>query len=178
MKIEERKLSELVPYENNPRKNDQAVDTVANCIKEFGFKVPIVVDKNDVIISGHTRYKAAQKLGLDVVPTIKADDLSEEQVKAFRLADNKSAEIAEWDMDLLEKELKKITEINMDDFGFDMTMFEEVNSVEEDEFTEDAWEEPVTQSGMLWILGEHRLLCGDSSDSADMSKLFEGGGES
>lgn len=85
----EMELSELIPYENNPRKNDEAVDKVALSISAFGFKVPIVIDKNNVIVTGHTRYKAAKKLGLSVVPCIKADDLTDEQIKAFRLADNK-----------------------------------------------------------------------------------------
>ncbi|HGM8965131.1 TPA: ParB N-terminal domain-containing protein, partial [Streptococcus pyogenes] len=97
----DKKLSEITPYKNNPRNNDEAVGPVAESIKEFGFKVPIVVDKNGEIINGHTRYKAAQKLGLETVPVIVADDLSEEQIKAFRLADNKVGEIAVWDLDLL-----------------------------------------------------------------------------
>lgn len=96
MKIIQMKIEQLKPYANNPRKNDGAVDVVANSIKEFGFKSPIIVDKNNVIIAGHTRYKASKKLGLKEVPVIVADDLTEEQVKAFRLADNKVGEIAEW----------------------------------------------------------------------------------
>lgn len=111
-------LDEIHPYENNPRHNDDAVQYVANSIKEFGWKQPIVVDKDGVIIAGHTRYKAAQKLGLEKVPVITADDLTEEQVKAYRLADNKTGEFAQWDMDLLNQELEDILDINMDDFGF------------------------------------------------------------
>ena len=95
MKVEEMKLSDLKPYEKNPRKNDRAVEPVANSIKEFGFRVPLVIDKDNVIVTGHTRYKAAKKLGLKTVPCIKADDLSDEQIKAFRLADNKVGEISE-----------------------------------------------------------------------------------
>lgn len=98
-------INDLIPYENNPRINDNAVDAVANSIKEFGFKVPIVVDKNNVIVAGHTRLKAAQKLGLEEVPVIVADDLTEEQIKAFRLADNKVSELADWDFSKLEEEL-------------------------------------------------------------------------
>lgn len=119
MEIIEKKLEELKPYENNPRKNDEAVEYVANSIKEFGFKVPIIIDKNGVIIAGHTRYKASKQLNLDKVPCIIVDDLTEEQIKAFRLADNKVSEIAEWDFDLLDKELNSILDINMEDFGFE-----------------------------------------------------------
>lgn len=109
----------LIPYANNPRLNDNAVDAVAASIKEFGFKVPIVVDGENVIINGHTRLKAAHKLGLKQVPVIVADDLTPEQVKAFRLADNKTSEFAEWDMDKLQIELEGIDEIDMGEFGFD-----------------------------------------------------------
>lgn len=111
-------VSALVPYENNPRINDQAVDKVAESIREFGFKVPIVIDENNVIVAGHTRVKAAEKLGIKTVPAIIADDLSEEQIKAFRLADNKTAEFAQWDMGKLETELAKIANIDMSAFGF------------------------------------------------------------
>ena len=119
MQIIEKSINEIKPYEKNPRKNDEAVQYVANSIKEFGFKVPIVIDKNGVIVAGHTRYKAAQELGLEKLPCIIADDLAEEQIKAFRLADNKVGELAEWDFDLLDKELDGIFDIDMSDFGFD-----------------------------------------------------------
>ena len=112
-------VDSLIPYANNPRLNDNAVDAVAASIKEFGFKVPIVVDGENVIINGHTRLKAAHKLGLKQVPVIVADDLTPEQVKAFRLADNKTSEFAEWDMDKLQIELEGIDEIDMGEFGFD-----------------------------------------------------------
>lgn len=120
-KIEYRKIDELVPYVNNPRNNDSAVDKVAASIAEFGFNVPIVIDKNNIIVTGHTRYKAAQKLKIKEVPTIQVDDLTEAQVKAFRLADNKTGEFAEWDFELLAKELddlKLVDDFNMEDFGF------------------------------------------------------------
>ena len=109
----------LIPYANNPRLNDNAVDAVAASIKEFGFKVPIVVDGENVIINGHTRLTAAHKLGLKQVPVIVADDLTPEQVKAFRLADNKTGELAEWDLDKLDIELGEIQDLDMNDFGFD-----------------------------------------------------------
>ena len=118
MDIIEVALSDLKPYENNPRKNDDAVDAVKASIKEFGFKVPIVIDKNNVIAAGHTRYKAAKKLGLKSVPCIIADDLNDEQIKAFRLADNKVGELAAWDIELLFNELETIT-LDMFDFGFE-----------------------------------------------------------
>lgn len=116
MRIIEKKTGELHPYERNPRNNDGAVDAVAASIKEFGFKVPVVIDTNDVIVAGHTRVKAAKKLGLKTVPCIVADDLTPEQVKAFRLADNRVSELADWDFDLLKLEL--------DDLSMDMTPFE------------------------------------------------------
>lgn len=118
MEIINKSLTDIKPYENNPRKNDGAVEAVANSIREFGFKVPIVIDKSGVIVTGHTRYKAAQELGLDAVPCLIADDLTEEQIKAFRLTDNKVGEIAGWDNMLLAEELQEITELDMSDFGF------------------------------------------------------------
>lgn len=123
MEIKEIKIEELKPYENNPRHNEAAVGPVANSIKEFGFKVPIIIDKDNVIIAGHTRLKAAKLLGLETVPCVLADDLTEEQAKAFRLADNKVSELAEWDFDDLEKELEELDAMDLDfemsDFGFD-----------------------------------------------------------
>ncbi len=119
MQIIEKKLADLIPYERNPRKNEQAVAQVTNSIREFGFKVPIVVDKNNVIVAGHTRYKAAQQLQLDTVPVIIADDLTDNQVKAFRLADNKTGELAGWDFEMLEQELQDVLDLDMSDFGFD-----------------------------------------------------------
>ena len=109
-------VEDIIPYENNPRKNEASVDYVANSIKEFGFKVPIIIDKENVIVSGHTRLKAAEKLGLKEVPCIIAEDLTEEQVNAFRLADNKVGELSEWDESLLGLELENILNLNMGDF--------------------------------------------------------------
>ncbi|MCR4671975.1 MAG: ParB N-terminal domain-containing protein [Lachnospiraceae bacterium] len=111
-------IDELKPYDKNPRKNDEAVKYVANSIKEFGFKVPIIVDKDNVIVAGHTRYKAAKELGLTEVPCIVADDLTPKQIKAFRLADNKVSEFAQWDFDLLGEELGEL-ELDMTEFGFE-----------------------------------------------------------
>lgn len=121
MNIIEKDILDIKPYEKNPRKNEAAVSAVANSIIEFGFKVPVVIDKNNVIIAGHTRYKAAMQLGLMQIPCVIAEDLTPEKVKAFRLADNKVGEIAEWDYNLLEAELAEIENINMQSFNFDVS---------------------------------------------------------
>ncbi len=123
MQIEYIQTDKLIPYINNPRHNDgEAVDRVAASIKEYGFKSPIIVDKDNVIVAGHTRYKAAKKLDLETVPVIKADDLTPAQVKAFRIADNKVAEYSSWDNDLLSLELEELQEL---DFDLDLTGFED-----------------------------------------------------
>lgn len=173
MKIIDKKLAEITPYPQNPRKNDEAVDKVAASIKEFGFKQPIVVDGDGIIIVGHTRYKAAQKLGLKTVPVLVADDLTEEQAKAYRLADNKTNEFAEWDFELLDLELFDVGDIDMEQFGFDLTVAESP-SVEEDDYSEVVREEPRTIRGGLYQLGEHRLLCGDATSAFDIQKLMAG----
>ena len=126
MEIESISLSKLKPYENNPRRNDEAVEAVKESIRQFGFKVPIVIDKNNVIVCGHTRYKASQELKLKKVPCIRADDLSDEQIKAFRLADNKVFELAEWDKEKLSIELDEIT-LDMSVFGFDLAPIDVVD---------------------------------------------------
>lgn len=126
-------VDELIPYENNPRKNDNAVEYVKNSIKDFGFKVPVVIDKDNIVVAGHTRLKAAKELDLDRIPCIVAKDLNEEQIKAFRLADNKVSEFSEWDLSLLDSEFKELSEMNLDfnmlDFGFeDLNLFEDEES--------------------------------------------------
>lgn len=129
MQVHEIGLSYLVEYENNPRNNDSAVEAVAASIKEFGFKVPIIVDKDNVIVAGHTRLKAARILGLDKVPCIVADDLTPEQIKAFRLADNKVGELAGWDFTKLEEELAGISEqFDMSEFGFEKSEDVDIDS--------------------------------------------------
>lgn len=122
MKIVNIKTNKLIAYEYNPRNNEPAIEAVANSIKEFGFKSPIIIDKNNVIVAGHTRKLAADKLGIKEVPCIIADDLTPEQIKAYRLADNKTAELADWDFELLEKELAELTafDFDMNNFGFDI----------------------------------------------------------
>lgn len=139
MEIIRRSVKELIPYDNNPRDNSKAVSYVANSIKEFGFKIPIVVDKNNVIVAGHTRLMAAEKLGMEEVPVIVADDLTEEQINAFRLVDNKSSEFSEWDLSKLEEELSNI-EMDMSEFGF----FEE-EEIPLDRYDEEDSEKNVNQ---------------------------------
>lgn len=128
-------LSDITPYENNPRNNEEAVEKVANFIKEFGFNQPIVVDKDNVIIVGHTRYLAAQELGLAEAPVIVAGNLSDEQARAYRLADNKTGELAGWDFEKLAFELEQVESIDMGEFGFET---HDLDSGNIDEFFEDA----------------------------------------
>lgn len=131
MEIIYKNIKDIKPYTKNPRHNDEAVPYVANSIKEFGFKIPIVIDKDNVIVAGHTRIKAAEQLGLHEVPCIVADDLNDEQIKAFRLADNKVSELAEWDFNLLDDEINEIFDLNMEDFGFEV--FDDFDDEEESE---------------------------------------------
>lgn len=173
MNIKSMKLEELKEYSNNPRLNDEAVEYVAKSIEEFGFKVPIIVDKDNVIVAGHTRKKAATRLGLKEVPVIVADDLNADQIKAFRLADNKVAEYSEWDMDLLMIELNDI-EFEMEDFGFDDAEIEDIEEAEEDDFEVEVPEEPKSKLGQIYQLGKHRLMCGDSTKQEDVDELMDG----
>lgn len=136
MNIVEKKLGELQPYENNPRKNDTAVPYVAESIKRYGFKVPIVIDKDGVIVAGHTRYLASIELGLETVPCIVADDLTDEEIKEFRLVDNKTSEFAGWDFEMLDAELQELN-FDAEAFGFDMPEDVDIDSFfEEHEQTE------------------------------------------
>lgn len=130
MKIVNRRTEEIIPYENNPRYNDQAVDVVANSIKEFGFKNPILITKDNVIIAGHTRLKAAKKLGIEFVPTIMIDDLTPEQIRQFRIADNKTGEFSEWDFFSMAKEFEDLQELDVFlDFGFDSMELENISTL-------------------------------------------------
>lgn len=177
MEIISKKLSEIRPYEKNPRRNDAAVQYVANSIREFGFKVPIVIDKGGTIVCGHTRYKAAASLGLTEVPCIMADDLTPEQIKAFRLADNKVGELAEWDFDLLAKELNGL-DMDMTAFGFaeedTKNSEDEEQEPHEDEGPDEIPAEPTAKRGNVYRLGEHFLMCGDSTKPEDMEALMQG----
>ncbi len=141
MQITELNLSDIKPFEKNPRKNDEAVKYVSESIKQFGFKVPIVVDDNYEIITGHTRLEASKLLGLKKVPIIKTNDLNKQQIKAFRLADNKVSELAEWDIEKLEEELKNIKNINVELLGF-INNEEEINWDDIEDLNEEIYEEP------------------------------------
>lgn len=175
MKVQNVSIDSIKPYENNPRDNDGGVDAVANSIKEFGWQQPIVVDKDNVIIVGHTRYKAAKKLGMDKVPVVVADNLSDEQAKAYRLADNKTSELTDWDNALLNDELDDILDIDMSDFGFDLEIPDDGEEVQEDDFDEEVPEEPKSKLGQIFKLGRHRLMCGDSTNPEMVKKLVGGG---
>lgn len=172
MDIKQIPITDVVPYDKNPRNNDDAVESTANSIKEFGWQQPIVVDKNNIIIVGHTRLKAAEKLKLDTVPVLVADNLSEEQVKAYRLADNKTSELADWDMALLNEELEGIAELDMDDFGFELA--EDSEEVVDDDFDVEVPDEPTSKLGQIYQLGNHRLMVGDSTDTKQVEALMSG----
>lgn len=182
MLVELRPIGDIRPYHNNPRQNDAAVDAVAASIKEFGFRQPIVVDSEGVIICGHTRYKAAQKLGLKKVPVHVAKDLTPEQIKAYRIADNKTADLATWDYELLPIEIGELQACNFDValLGFDQDELAKLldpgvkeGLTDPDEIPEPP-DEPITKPGDLWLLGDHRLLCGDSGNPEHVDRLLAG----
>lgn len=170
MKVENWNIIKVKPYDKNPRNNDGAVESTANSIKEFGWQQPIVVDKDGVIIVGHTRLKAAKQLNLKQVPVTVAENLTDEQVKAYRLADNKTSELAEWDVDMLDDELNDILNIDMEDFGFDI-VGQNDDEVVDDDFDEEPPEEPTSKLGDVYQLGRHRLMCGDSTDREQVREL-------
>jgi len=182
MKIQMRPIAEVRPYEQNPRLNHDAVEAVAESIKRFGFRQPIVVDGDGVIVCGHTRWKAAQKLGLEKAPVHVARDLTPEQIRAYRIADNKTAELAEWNMELLPIELAELQESGIDWslLGFDQDELAKLldPGVQEGLTDPDAVpeppDEPLTKPGDLWVLGDHRLMCGDSSSAEDVDRLLDG----
>ncbi|MFZ3132874.1 MAG: DNA modification methylase [Desulfosporosinus sp.] len=177
MNVQTVAINKIKPYDKNPRKNDAAVDKVAASIKEFGFQQPIVVGKDGIIIVGHTRLKAAKKLGITEVPVLYTEDLTDEQVKAYRLADNKTNEFAEWDYTLLGQELGELESCNfdMEPFGFEHMDNDEA---QEDDFDVDAAvdeiSEPITKLGDIWQLGRHRLMCGDSANIDQVKQLVGG----
>lgn len=174
-----KKVDELIPYENNPRINNKAVEVVKQSLQEFKFQNPIIIDANNIIVCGHTRLLASKELGLTEVPCIVADDLTEEQIKAFRIADNSSAQVAEWDMDKLMAELETI-DYDMSKYGLAEQMAEiekiidENKEVEEDDFVGELPEEPKSKLGDIYQLGNHRLMCGDSTKEEDVAKLMDG----
>lgn len=158
MQIQEIKLDNLREYENNPRNNENAVEFVAESIKKFGFKVPIIIDKNNTIIAGHTRAAAARFLGLAAIPCIVADDLTPEQIKAFRLADNKTGELSTWDLEKLEKELEELTafDVDMSLFGFDESIFDADFSTE---FELSNSDKPISRTITLSLCEEQYIIC-------------------
>ena len=176
--IELKKIGDLIPYFNNPRNNDAAVDKVAESIKQFGFQNPIIVDRENVVIAGHTRLKAAEALGLDEIPVIVAKSLTNEQARAYRLADNKTGEFSEWDIEKLNAEIAELNDFDLSAFGFDIDEFNIENHAENDDFDVsealDEIEEPTTKQGDLYKLGNHYLLCGDSTNESDVKRLMQG----
>src|SRR5262249_49882521 len=184
MKVEMRAIGSIRPYDNNPRLNDAAVDAVAASIKEFGFRQPCVVDEDGVIIVGHTRYKAALKLGMTEGPVHVALGLppGPAQARAYRIADNQTATIATWDEDRLPLELAALQEMG---FDLDLTGFSadeltrlldsDANAGQADpDAVPEPPDEATTQPGDLWLLGKHRSLCGDSSKAEDVDRLLDG----
>ncbi len=175
-------VARLIPYARNPRRNDEAVDRMCAAIREFGFRIPVVARSDGTVVDGHLRLKAAQRLGLPDVPVALADDLSEAQIKAFRLLANRSASWAEWDDELLALELKDLQDAGYD-LGFTGFDAGELKGLMDDGpaaglTDEDAVPapptDPVTKPGDLWVLGEHRLLCGDATVAADVERLLAG----
>ena len=167
-------LTDIIPYKKNPRKNDEAVSAVAESIKQCGYCSPIIIDENNVILCGHTRLKALKSLGYKEAECVRKEGMTEEQKQKYRILDNKTAETAEWDFDLLEQELKDL-DFGDFDFGFDMSAFEEPQEITEDEAPEvDEENEPITQLGDIWQLGKHRLMCGDSTDAGTVAILMDG----
>ena len=175
LKIVIKNIDELNVYENNPRKNDQAVEAVANSIKEFGFKVPVIITKDNVIIAGHTRIKACKKLGITDIPCVIADDLNEDQIRAFRLADNRASELADWDLDKLKVEFDNI-ELDLDVFGFEELQKKLSDDPEDDDFDESEalTDNPYSKKGDIFELNEHRVMCGDSTDPEIVKSLTNG----
>lgn len=182
MKVTLRPLSEIKPYENNPRLSDAAVGAVAESIRLFGFRQPIVVDGDGVIVCGHVRWRAAQQLGLDQVPVHVATDLTPEQVRAYRIADNKTADLATWNLELLPLELAELQGAGIDWtlLGFDgdelaMLLGGEIKEgLTDPDDVPAPPDEAITQPGDLWILSDHRLLCGDAGRTADVDRLLDG----
>ena len=179
MEVKTFKIEDLIEYVRNPRKNDAVVDRMVGCIKEFGFRIPIVAKSDGSIVDGHLRLKAAKKLGMTEVPVVVVDDLTDAQIKAFRLIANQSANWADWDEELLKLELEDLKNLN---FDFDLTGFD-LSEVERllrnDEIEEDDYDEipvkdvpVVSKLSDIWILGEHRLLCGDATKIEDVKKLM------
>ena len=186
LKVEMWPIERCIPYCRNPRKNDEQVDRMASAIREFGFRIPIVAKSDGSLVDGHLRLKAAQKLGLKEVPVALADELTEAQVKAFRILANKSANWAEWEPDLLKLELQELQELDFDLelTGFELPELEDIlgegagggtEGQTDPDAVPEAQEEPVSRLGDVWLLGRHRLMCGDSTDAGSVALLMENG---
>ncbi len=171
MKIEYIKTETLIPYEKNPRFNEKAVEKVAKSIQDFGFRVPITINKENVVITGHTRLLAAKQIGMREVPVILIDDLTDDQVRAFRLVDNKVAEIATWNYELLEQELEAI-DLNLDEFNFEIPGAD--SRLKDDDYELKLPKTPKSKLGDIYRLGNHYLMCGDSTKKEDIEKLVSG----
>ena len=175
-------LAKLMPYTNNPRRNDEVVAPMADAIRKMGFKVPIIALSSGEIVDGHLRLKAAQQLGLETVPVVLADDLTPTQVKAFRILINQSAHWADWDDELLRQEMQSLaeTDFDLDLIGFSDTELDALLAVEDEQAStaDDVVPEPeeivITQLGDIWELGEHRILCGDATKQSDVARLMSG----
>src|SRR5262245_43413550 len=183
MQIEMLPIDRLREYEANPRVcSEEAVKRLAAAIREFGFKVPVIVDRENILVAGHTRVRAARQLKLAEVPAIRADDLSDAQIQAFRVADNKLHELTEWNMELLAVELQEISSLDIDPFllGFSNDELNELMAPPPTlglTLADEVPEPPktaITQPGDLWRLGPHRLLCGDSTNVEDVRRLMTG----
>ncbi|MFO0083750.1 MAG: ParB N-terminal domain-containing protein, partial [Phycisphaerales bacterium] len=183
MNIETLPIDAVKEYDRNPRTiSDAAVDAVAKSIEAFGFKIPILIDADGVIIAGHTRLRAARKLGLKEVPTIRADDLTSDQVKALRIADNKVASLTSWDMELLPIEFADLKGVDFDLalLGFSAEDLAAIMAPAGNEGLVDPDDVPAppdaatTVPGDIWVLGNHRLICGDSSKPEDLDRLLDG----
>lgn len=167
------KLNDIKPYKNNPRKNDAAVDAVAESIMQCEYIAPIIVDEDHIILAGHTRYKALKKLGYKEAECIIKTGLSDDQKKKYRLLDNKTGELAEWDFELLLEELDGL-DFDGFDFGFEINTEDEKDVIEDEAPQVDDTKEPISKYGQVWQLGRHRLMCGDSTKSEDVEKLMGG----
>lgn len=181
MKVLQTPIEKLIPYIRNPRKNEQAINKVAGSISEFGFKQPIVVDSDMVIIAGHTRLMAAQQLELEKVPVVIASDLTKAQVKAYRIADNRTAQESSWDFDLLKIEMEDLVSLDFDLLGtaFDQAELDDMLRIGNEGLTDpddvpEVPEEPTTEPGDIYILGNHRLMCGDSTNTEEVERLMNG----
>lgn len=173
MEIVKKRIDDIHPYENNPRKNDSAVDAVIESIKQCGYIAPIIVDENGTILAGHTRYKALKKIGITECDVAVAYGLSDEQKRKYRLLDNKTNELAEWDLDLLKDELSDLDFGNLD---IDWGLSEENDQCDiyEDDYDVDFPKEPKSKIGQIYKLGRHRLMCGDSTSPEDVHLLVGG----